>query len=423
MNKFSPHYFKKNSLYALCIGLFFSFCLFSAVVSAQEGNQQMPMNQEIQAAPETSEGKIVKAIDIKGNKTISIATILSKIKTRVGQPYLQAVLSDDLKRLYNTGYFSDVHVDRVDEEGGFKVVIYLVEKPIVEEVTFSRIRHFKPKVLAKKLKTQVGTFMDNKLVKDDINTVKDLYAQKGLTKVEVEAETFVDDATNKASLHFVITEGQKIRIKRINVFGNAAYKDKKILNIIKSRKKWVFNSGYLKEDVLTEDMERIILFYEQNGYIDATAQNTVESLAKGFVNINIEINEGKRYYVGSLSIAGNNIMSESQVLKQMEEIEVGGIFSREKLSVDLVKIRTLYFDQGYIFANVKDATALDPETGRVDITLNIVEGGIAYIDKVRIQGNTRTRDIVIRRELKLYPGDRFDGEKLRRSRERFLKYS
>jgi len=104
---------------------------------------------------------IVKSIEVKGNKAISIATILSKIKTRVGQEYLQSVISDDLKRLYNTGYFSDVRVDRQDYKGGFKVIIYLDEKAIVEEITFSKTRFIRSKALLKKMKTQEGKFLNN----------------------------------------------------------------------------------------------------------------------------------------------------------------------------------------------------------------------------------------------------------------------
>jgi hypothetical protein len=97
-----------------------------------------------------SEAKVVKGIDVVGNKSIGVATILSKIKTRVGQEYIENVISDDLKRLYNTGYFSDVKVDKKDVEGGYKVIINLVEKPIVEEITFSKLRYFNKRSLETK---------------------------------------------------------------------------------------------------------------------------------------------------------------------------------------------------------------------------------------------------------------------------------
>jgi len=386
--------------FSISIGLFFYTCT------------------PILAQTDQDAAKVVKSIEIQGNKTISMATILSKIKTRVGQEYLQSVISDDLKRLYNTGYFSDVRVDRQEREGGFKVIIYLDEKPIIEEITYSKTRFVKSKTLNKKLKSQVGKFLDQKLLKDDIKTVKDLYSQKGLTSAEVDVETFIDEVTNKASLHFVIREGHKIRIKSIKLTGNAALKTKKVLKVMKAKKKGWFRSGYLNEETLKEDIERIGSFYEQQGYIDAKADYNIERLYKGFINVNIMVEEGRRYSVGSVAIGGNNILSEKEIRKAMEEIKEGNIFSRGKLSVDINNIRTLYFDRGYIFANVQEATSLDPQTGKVEVKIDIAEGDLAYIEQIKIQGNTRTRDIVIRRELKMYPGDRFDGAKLRRSKER-----
>ena len=150
------------------------FLCSASSISAQSSIDPAP------AATDTS-STIVKSIEVQGNKTISIATILSKIKTRVGQEYLQSVISDDLKRLYNTGYFSDVRVDRQDHEGGFKVIIYLDEKAIVEEITFSKTRFIQSRTLLKKMKTQEGKFLNNKSLKDDTDTIKELYAQKGLT--------------------------------------------------------------------------------------------------------------------------------------------------------------------------------------------------------------------------------------------------
>lgn len=393
--------------------------LFSCVFLWAQESQPTMEKQSLQAVNvSATQEKDVKSIEIVGNKTISIATILSKIKTRVGQKYIQEVISDDLKRLYNTGYFSDVRVDRKEMDGGFKVIIYVDEKPIVEEVTFSKTRYYHAKVLKKKIKTEAGKFLDNKILKDDENTIKELYAKKGLTKVEVQVESFVDEVTNKASLHFVIREGYQMRVKKINILGNSAYKDGRLLKVMKTRYKWLFNSGYLKEDVLQEDMDRVTSFYEQQGYIDAKANYRVESLYQGWVEVYVQIEEGKRYYVGNIVLSGNKIVSNKEILGSMKDIQTGNVFSRKKLSDDISNIRTLYFDKGYIFANVTDSSSLNPKTGEVELKLNVFEGGLAYIERIKIQGNTRTRDTVVRRELKLYPGDRFDGSKLRRTKEK-----
>lgn len=388
-----------------CLAVILSAFLIAGNASAQD------------AAPVT-EGKTVKAIEVKGNKTISLATVLSKIKTRVGQEYMQSVISDDLKRLYNTGYFSDVRVDREDFEGGLKVVIYLEEKSVIDEVTFSKTRYISARTIKDKIGTQIGKFLDPKVLRDDVNVIKDLYAKKGLTMAEVETETFQDEITNKVSVHFIIREGYRVIVGGIDINGNATFKDKKIQALIKTKKKWWFNSGYLKEEVLDEDMERIMSFYEQNGFIDVRVNKEVEYLKKGRVDVNITIDEGKRYYVGNIYLSGNSVLSNKEITKAMKEISEGGVFSREKLSVDITNIRTLYFDRGYIFADVTESAAIDSQTGKVKLDLSIKEGVLAYIERVKIEGNTRTRDIVIRRELKLQPGDRFDGEKLRKSKDR-----
>jgi outer membrane protein insertion porin family len=187
---------------------------------------------------------------------------------------------------------------------------------------------------------------------------------------------------------------------------------------MKSRSAWIFNSGYLKEDSLAEDMDRVQAFYEKNGYIDAKASYTVEKLHQGLVNVDLTVEEGKRYYVGDIAVAGNAIVSKAEIESSMKDIKRGKIFSKAKLADDLANIRSLYFDKGYIFAQVNESTSLNPTDGRVELALDVKEGGIAYINKIKVQGNTQTRDIVIRRELRMYPGDQFDGVKLRRSKER-----
>ncbi len=381
---------------------------------AGSASDNMAPAVEESAAP----GKMVKSIDIEGNKSIGIATILAKIKTRVGVEYRQNVISDDLKRLYNSGYFSDVRVDRKDEGDGLKVIISVVERPVVEEITFSKLHYFNKRVILSKIKTQVGKFLDKKALNDDVNTIKELYQKKGLTQVEVEVESFIDEVTNKITLHFVVREGFRVKVKKISVLGNAAYNDDKVIKAMKSRSAWMFNSGYLKEEVLAEDMERIQAFYEKNGYIDAAVTYKVEPLRQGLVNVDITVEEGKRFYIGDVLVSGNAVLSTAEVESAIKEMRKGKIFSKAKLADDVANVKSLYFDRGYIFAKVNESTSLNSSTGQVDLKLVIEEGGIAYINKIKIQGNTQTRDIVIRRELRMYPGDQFDGTKLRRSKDR-----
>ena len=374
---------------------------------------------QTEVAPNSAiDNKVVKAIEVRGNKTIGMAPILSKIKTRVEQEYLQSVISDDIKRLYNMGYFSNVSVDREEYNGGFRVVFYVVEKSIVKKISFSRIRNYKPRYLMRKMKTKEGKFLDKKSLSDDLKIIRELYEKKGLSNTEVSVEEEFDELHNKISLHFVIREGRKTRIKKLRIKGNQAFRSKKILRIVKTRPDTWFTSGFLKEDVLDEDMERIRGFYEKEGFIDASASYELDEVRPGRLYVNINISEGKQYFVEKVTFAGNEIVLPQELADVMENIKAGNVFSREKLGVDLSMIRSLYFDKGYIFANVRESISLNQKTGKVDIKVDIQEGNLAYVNNIKIQGNERTRDVVVRRELRLYPGDQFDGAKLRRSKQR-----
>jgi outer membrane protein insertion porin family len=393
----------------------------NAALSAEEqaaAPQQEAAAPQQEPAANVPSAKIVKAIDIEGNKSIGIAQILARIKTRVGDEYQDAVVSDDLKRLYNTGHFSDVQIDHEDLDDGYKVIVRLKEKPIVDEITFSKIRYYSTRALLSKIKTKKDKFLDNKTLKDDINTIEDLYKKKGLTQVKVDVETFIDDITNKASLHFIIREGFKVKVKRIYIYGNIAYPDKKIIKVMKSRWAWFFGSGLLKEDVLDSDMTAIEAFYEKNGFLDTKATYQIEPLYEGKVNVNVTIQEGKRYYVGDVSFLGNAILSDYDIKSHIKNLKEGEFFSHEKMDEDVGNIREAYFDRGYISAIVEESTSFNSETGKVDVKVDIKEGKLVYINKIKIQGNAHTRDIVIRRELRMYPGDQFDGAKLRLSKER-----
>lgn len=153
-----------------------------AQVNAALDENQQPSAASVKApepvAPPLTESvpspKIVKAIEIEGNKSIGIAQILARIKTRVGEEYQEAVVSDDLKRLYNSGHFSDVQIDHEDLDNGYKVIVRLKEKPIVDEITFSKIRYYSKRYLLNKMKTKIDKFLDNKTLKDDINMIEDL---------------------------------------------------------------------------------------------------------------------------------------------------------------------------------------------------------------------------------------------------------
>jgi len=362
--------------------------------------------------------KKVTAIDVKGNETISMATIVAKIKIRVGQLYSQNIISEDLKRLYNTGHFSDVSVDREDYKDGFKVIFLVTEKPIIETITYSGQKHLNVRKLEFLTTSKKGEFLEEQKLREDVGIIEDEYQKRGFSDAVIGYETEIDPETNKATVVFVINEKAKLRITKIYFQGNDSFKSKRLLKLIKTRPDSLFTSGAFKEDVMEDDIARLKSFYQREGFLDVVVGYSSEVQAKGNIIITIDVAEGQKYTIGEISVDGNTIIDTADIIDAIEETVGGEAFSQIKIQIDSANIQSLYFDKGYIFAHILETTSIDPETGRVDVAFNCREGDIAYVGMINIIGNTKTKDVVVRREMRIDPGERFDGRKLRRSKDR-----
>jgi outer membrane protein insertion porin family len=253
-----------------------------------------------------------------------------------------------------------------------------------------------------------------------VRILKKMYEKIGMSQVQIDYKVDINKENNKAKVLFLVVEGRRVRIKDIIVEGNHAFRKGQILKLLKTKRAWLFNQGVLKEEVLKEDMERIKAFYHKQGFTDVTADYEVTTHPKKtyLLYITVKIQEGKKYLVGNVNIQGNKDIPTKDILSKIKECVPGKVFSQEALKNDSSNIQSLYFDRGYILALVQETTSLNSYTSRVDILYDIVENEIAYVNKVKVRGNIKTRDVVIRRELRIHPGDKFDGEKLRRSKER-----
>jgi len=397
---------------------------FSFAEEAPSGSTLQPAENSKEEAPAQApaEAKTITAIEVKGNKAISTNTIISKMKAHMGSAYNENVISDDLKRLYLLGFFSDIKMDTAPYKDGLKIIITVVERPVIEKITFSGIARLtmKDEKIKQSLKSKETQYLDYPSLSEDVRTLKKMYEKIGYGQAEVDYQVSVSKENNKASVQFTVVEGKKITIKKILVEGNKNYKAKRILGLLKTKQGWLFNAGLYKEDVLKEDMERLKAFYHKEGFVDVAVDYEVNADAKKpyFLYVTIKIEEGKKYLVGNVTIEGNKNVSEKDVISKLSECVPGKVFSQEALKQDVVNIQGLYFDRGYISAQVQEASSLNSATSRVDVVYHITENDVNYVDKIKIRGNVKTKDVVIRRELRIHPGDRFDGDKLKRSKER-----
>ena len=246
---------RRRRVIFFALTLILSISLFSFAQS-----QQPPLEKETPAPLE--QPKLVTAIEIKGNKNISTNTIISKMKTRIGSPYQENIISDDLKRLYLLGFFSDIKIDTEDYKEGVKVIITVKERPVIEKITFSGIRRLtmREEKIKESLKSKEGQYLDYPTLVEDTTTIKKLYEKIGYGQAEVDYKADISKDTGKARVEFSVAEGKRIRIKNILVEGNIHFTDRRILRLMKTKRAWFFNPGALKDEVLQEDIERIKSF-------------------------------------------------------------------------------------------------------------------------------------------------------------------
>jgi len=364
--------------------------------------------------------KLIKYVDVKNNKTVSGATILSKLKTKKGGAFSQKVVDEDIKRLYLLGFFSDVSVSVEDVQEGVGVIFTVTEKAPLTKIIFIGNKVFDSRKLGGIVESKLNEFADERKLKKDADNIKDLYEKKGYPWVNVTYKIEMDETGSSSKAIFTIDEGARAVVKKIDIIGNTAFSDKRIAKIMKSRTAGFFRSGVYKKEVLEDDMERIKNFYKQAGFLDVKPAYELlfqEKSRKKWIEVAVRIEEGRKYVTGAIKVSGNAVFSEEE-LKALLKMKPGDTFTEEGLHADVGSLQEHYFDKGYIMARVRPDTLLNMETDRVDIMYVFTEGEVAYVNKINIRGNTKTKDIVIRRELRIKPGERYDGAKLKRSKER-----
>ncbi|MCM8761016.1 MAG: outer membrane protein assembly factor BamA, partial [Candidatus Omnitrophica bacterium] len=299
------------------------------------------------------------------------------------------------------------------------VVKFIVEeKSVIEDIKFKGNTAFRAPKLRAMMKSKPNEMLNLAVLAQDVAEIRDFYVTKGYPLVDVKYEIDVDKDTNKATVTIIIDEKTKVKVTKITIAGNKAVKTADIRKVLQTKPAWLFNPGIFKEDVLQDDMDRVKSLYDDIGYLDAEVTPTLNYSPDGStLSIVININEGKQYLIGAVSVKGNLVLPEKDVWKKIK-IKTGKPFSNKALREDASEIKQLYYDQGYMNMTLDVDRSLNQQTGDIDVTYVIDGKEPVYVGKIDIRGNTRTREVVIRREIRIYPGQRFSGAKIKRSKER-----
>jgi len=366
---------------------------------------------------QSSKKPVIVDVKVKGNKAISTPTILSKIKTQPGSVFSQEVVNDDIKRLYALGFFTDVAIDAEDTEKGVEVTVIIEEKPVIKEIVFEGNKKMSEGRLKKVMKIKAGDMLNFSKLSEDMSELKSFYERNGFPQISVKYELEKDEL-NQVTLKILVKESARIRIKKVYVEGNKAIKATEIRALMETRPAWLLRRGYFDEETFENDLTKIKMRYQDIGYLDiAITPEFKYDQEKGLMYITLKIDEGEQYHVGKTLIEGDIIFPEEDIRKEIT-LKKGDYFSYGQLREDMENIRSLFYQRGYMNADIVVDRVLQPSTHILDVIYNIDAKEIVHIGKINISGNTKTKDIIIRRELRAYPGERFDGEQLRRSKER-----
>lgn len=381
--------------------LFAAASLATVVVSSHA--QQAPL-----------QGPIVKQIDVQyvGPESMSKERVLSNLATQVGQPYSERTIEQDIRSLYATGTVANVRMFGEPYQDGVKVTVLLQGRPIVAEVLIEGAEQISQVRVRKEISVKPAQSLSEEKIEDDRRKILKLYNDRNYSDVDVQYK-IEDLPDNKARVIFSITEGPKLIVRKITFIGNYSVKDKDLRAAMKTKVQdliWFFDkSGRLISTQLDTDRAALKLLYQNRGFADVEIADITSSPLpnkKDGVEVVVTIQEGIQYRVNSIALEGVNIVPKDQMLAILKMREAS-LFTPKGMADDLTAVRTFYGQRGYI-----EADAIPQVTpagqGAVDILYKIDEKVQSYVNLVNIQGNSRTKDKVIRRELAIKPGEIYD---------------
>jgi outer membrane protein insertion porin family len=364
---------------------------------------------------------VVRDIRVEGIQRTDAGTVFSYLPVKVGETFTDERATAALKALYATGFFKDV---RIDADNGVVVVI-VEERPAISSIDFTGIKEFEKDTLKKALR-DIGLYesaiFDRSALDRAEQELKRQYLMRGKYGAQV-TTTVTPLERNRVNITFNVDEGDVATIKQIHIVGNTSYPEKELLEELTLTTPGLFtwyskNDQYSKQKLNT-DLEALRNFYLNRGYLEFNVESTQVSITpdKKDIFITVNISEGDRYSVSDIKIAGEALVTEEE-LRKLLTIRPGDVYSGEKLTASTKAIQDRLGALGYAFANANAQPELDRATHSVAFTIFVDPGRRVYVRRINVTGNTKTRDEVVRREMRQSEGGWYDVEAIKLSKER-----
>ena len=364
---------------------------------------------------------VVKDIRVEGLQRVEPGTVFSYLSVQVGETFTQEKGAEAIKALYSTGFFRDVQIQaQVDV-----LIVIVEERPTISRIEFIGMKEFDPDMIRKSLKV-VGVaearFYDKALIDKSEQELKRSYVGKGMFAAEIVA-TVTPVERNQVAVYFNIDEGPVAKIQEINFIGNEVFSESTLRGEMQLKTggwlSWYSKDNVYSKQKLTADLETIRSHYLNRGYLEFVIESTQVSITpdKKGIYLTISIREGKRFTVKDVRLAGELLGKEAE-FKQLIVLKPGDTYSSARLTESTKAIAEVLGSYGYAFATVNPQPDVRRELSEVDLTLVIDPGRRIYVRKVEISGNAKTRDMVIRRELRQFESSWFDSDKIDLSKRR-----
>ena len=370
-----------------------------------------------------AQNPVISAIQIEGNQRVEDDAIRLHVTQRTGEPYNADAVSNDIKSIYQMGFFRTVTADRRLEGGKYVLDYKVVERPQITDIKIEgmkAIRSTDDKIIAA-MKLHPGSIMDPARVNETIGGIREVYENKGYPDVKVVyREDLRPDNTEIGT--FVVTEGPQVYIQEVNFTGNHAFTARELRSQMDTGTQiplisWITNQGALDKKKLEEDTSRIASFYYDHGYLQIhVGQPNIIRYAKG-LKLEIPIDEGPVFRVGSVDLEGDLKYPRTE-LTPLITMKPGDEFRGSTLQHEVLQLSDFYSDRGYAFVDVEPKSSLDVINRKVNITFDVNPGREVLVNRINISGNTKTADKVIRREMRVQEQEPYSASAIRESKRR-----
>ena len=377
-----------------------------------------------QAPPSAPGPPVIRAIDVEytGPAAISKERILAQMRTKVGQLYSNEIVQEDIKALYGTGYIRNVRIFAQPQGDGVKVIVAVQTNAVLREIEINGAERVKPKRLRKEMKVKLNQAVNEQALEEARQKIIEVYQGKGYNDVSVAFRVEpIDEKRGTARAVFTVTEGVKGAISQIRFEGNAHISQKALRKEMKTRGRTLIyfmdKTGRLDEVQLEQDLDKIREYYQNHGFIDVEIKEVrKDRTPKGPMIITIVIAEGPQYHVRKLTISGYEHSTEARI-RAFLKLKEGSVYSPKQLRDDAKAVADAYGSGGYVdLVITPEGTPAGP--GLIDVHYTIEEGARSFANRVNIEGNTRTKDKVIRREVLVAPGDVFNTVRVDTTKKR-----